>query len=97
LPLALQFHQLTSLSTTPLDLDVVKTQKLLEDIYLSAECWGDAKKYAIILLDAMRDLAPRNYGRGILSALTDMRKICYRLKDKKVVKEMDGLVSLDDI
>ncbi|KAL2059779.1 hypothetical protein VTL71DRAFT_10163 [Oculimacula yallundae] len=79
-------------STTPLDPDVLKTQKLVEDMYFLAGRYHDAKQFATILLDAMRDLAPQNNGKGILSAVTDMRNICEKLKEKKVVKEMDKLI-----
>ncbi|KFY47026.1 hypothetical protein V494_00201 [Pseudogymnoascus sp. VKM F-4513 (FW-928)] len=72
-----------------LDPNALTTMKYLEDIYTAQERWGDAKVYAVILLDAMKELAPINDGRGILSALSDLRRICFRLKEERDV--IDGL------
>ncbi|KAG4433091.1 hypothetical protein IFR05_011431 [Cadophora sp. M221] len=83
------------ISTIPLDPDVLKTHKLLEDMYFCAERWVEAKKHAVVLLEAMRCFAPRNNGKGILSALTDMRKICDRLEEKRVVEAMDKQIEME--
>ena len=76
-----------------LDPYALTTTKHLEDICVSQQRWDEAKVYAVILLDAMKELAPVNDGRGILSALSDLRRICFMLEEEKeVLDDLDVLV-----
>ncbi|KFX93148.1 hypothetical protein V490_04985 [Pseudogymnoascus sp. VKM F-3557] len=80
-------------ATSHLDPYALTTTKRLEDICSAQQRWDEAKVYALILLNAMKELAPVNDGRGILSALSDFRRICFRLKEKKnVLDDLDLLI-----
>lgn len=80
-------------ATSHLDPHALTTIKRLEDICSAQQRWDEAKVYAVTLLDAMNELAPVNDGRGILSALSDLRRICFRLEEKEdVLDGMDVLV-----
>ena len=68
--------------------------KRLEDNCFAQKRWGEAKAYAEILLDAMKELAPVNDGRGVLSALSDLRKICYKSRENHIVDAKDVQVRL---
>ncbi|CZT43363.1 uncharacterized protein RSE6_03392 [Rhynchosporium secalis] len=68
------------ISTMTFDIEVLKVPKHLEDMYFLAGRYGEAKKYAATLLYPVREHAPRNNGKGVLSALTGMRDICAQLK-----------------
>ena len=81
-------------ATSHLDPDVLTSMKRLEDVYSGLLRWSDAKGYAVVLLDAMKELAPKNDGRGVLSALSDLRRICYRLKEKDMVADLEKQVRL---
>ncbi|OBT57947.1 hypothetical protein VE04_03052 [Pseudogymnoascus sp. 24MN13] len=79
-------------ATTHLDPYVLTTIKRLEDLCSAQNRWGEAKEYAVILLDAMKELAPVNDGRGVLSALSDLRRIYFRLDENKdVLDDLDVL------
>ena len=79
-------------ATSHLDPDVLTTTKHLEDICSAQERWDEAEDYALILLDAMKDLAPVTNGRGTLSALSDLRRIYVRSKGEKFIIDALDLV-----
>ncbi|KAK2627075.1 hypothetical protein QTJ16_003041 [Diplocarpon rosae] len=60
-----------------LDPEVLRSMKHLEDVYVQTQQWEQAKDFALVILDAMQELAPRNGGKGVLSALSDLRRICH--------------------
>ncbi|OBT38638.1 hypothetical protein VE00_11060, partial [Pseudogymnoascus sp. WSF 3629] len=77
-------------ATSHLDPYVLTTIKRLEDICSVQNRWSEAKEYAVIILDAMKELAPVNEGKGILPALSDLRRICFRLgENKDVLEDLD--------
>ncbi|OBT65047.1 hypothetical protein VE03_05183 [Pseudogymnoascus sp. 23342-1-I1] len=80
-------------ATSHLDPYVLTTTKRLEDVCFQQCRWDEAKAYAIIILDAMKEVAPVNNGRGVLSALNDLRRVSLRLGEKKEV--LDGLDALE--
>jgi ankyrin repeat protein len=71
---------------TERDPAVLISMKHLEDIYIKMQRWEEARGYAIIILAAMRELAPEE----LLSALADLRRICYRLGDTGMVAELEA-------
>ncbi|CAL3969565.1 unnamed protein product [Diplocarpon coronariae] len=60
-----------------LDPEVLRSMKHLEDVFAQTKQWEQAKRCAMVILDAMQELAPRNGGKGVLSALSDLRRICH--------------------
>jgi ankyrin repeat protein len=72
-----------------LDPDVLTSMKHLENICIKLSRWDEARVYATKLLNAMKELAPENDGRGILSALSDLRKVYVGLKEKELLHDLD--------
>ncbi|XMA17471.1 hypothetical protein WAI453_010262 [Rhynchosporium graminicola] len=77
------------ISTMNIDIEDLKVQKHVEDMYFLAGRYGGAKKYAVILLYPVREHAPRN--NGLMSALDGLsadenfleEKALWVLNDKK--------------
>jgi ankyrin repeat protein len=65
---------------------VLISMKHLEDIYIKLQRWEEAREHAIIILAAMRELAPEE----LLSALADLRRICYRLGETGMVAKLEA-------